>query len=89
MMMWQMLRRKIGNENFIAGVQLFYDNNKFQTASYSDMRKAMEEVSGLDLTSFFTQWVDRTGAPEIGIKEIKTDMFAGSKMMMCLILIFQ
>ncbi|RLD34742.1 MAG: peptidase M28, partial [Bacteroidetes bacterium] len=77
MMMWQMLRRKIGNENFIAGVQLFYDNNKYQTASYSDMREAMEEVSGLDLTSFFTQWVDRTGAPEIGIKEIKTDMFAG------------
>ncbi len=77
MMMWQMLRRKIGNENFIAGVQLFYDNNKYKTASYSDMRKAMEEVSGLDLTSFFTQWVDRTGAPEIGIKDIKTDMFAG------------
>jgi len=77
MMMWQMLRRKIGDENFIAGVQLFYDNNKYQTASYSDMREAMEEVSGLDLTSFFTQWVDRTGAPEIGIKEIKTDMFAG------------
>ncbi|MCK5339365.1 MAG: M20/M25/M40 family metallo-hydrolase, partial [Bacteroidales bacterium] len=77
MMMWQMLRRKTGNENFIAGVKLFYDNNKYQTASYSDMREAMEEVSGLDLTSFFTQWVDRTGAPEIGIKEIKTDMFAG------------
>jgi len=77
MMMWQMLRQKIGNENFIAGVQLFYDNNKYQTASYSDMHEAMEEVSGIDLTAFFKQWVDRTGAPEIGIKDIKTDMFAG------------
>lgn len=77
MMMWQMLRRKLGDENFLKGIQLFYETNKYQTASYTDMQKAMEEVSGIDLTSFFDQWVNRTGAPELGIKEIKTDMFAG------------
>jgi len=77
MMMWQMLRRKIGDENFLNGVQLFYENNKYQTASYSDMQKAMEEASEIDLTSFFDQWVNRTGAPELGIKDIKTDMYSG------------
>ena len=77
MMMWQMLRRKIGDENFLNGVQLFYENNKYQTASYSDMQKAMEEASGIDLTSFLDQWVNRTGAPELGIKDIKTDMYSG------------
>jgi hypothetical protein len=41
------------------------------------MQKAMEEASGVDLTSFFDQWVNRTGAPELGIKDIKTDMYAG------------
>lgn len=77
MMMWQMLRRQLGDEIFINGMQLFYEANKYKTASYSDMREAMEEASGIDLTSFFDQWVNRTGAPELGIKEIKTDMFAG------------
>ena len=77
MMMWQMLRRKLGDDMFIKGVQLFYENNKYKTASYADMQKAMEEVSGIDLTSFFDQWVNRTGAPELEIKDIKTDMYAG------------
>ncbi len=77
MMMWQMLRRKLGDENFLLGIQLFYENNKYKTASYTDMQKAMEETSGIDLTSFFDQWVNRTGAPELGIQEIKIDMYAG------------
>jgi len=77
MMMWQMLRRKLGDEIFLQGIKLFYENNKYKTASYSDIKKAMEESCGIDLTSFFDQWTNRIGAPEIGIKDIKTDMYAG------------
>jgi len=77
LMMWQMLRRKLGDENFVKGMQLFYETNKFKSASYSDIRESMEDVSGIDLTSFFDQWVNRTGAPEVAIKDVKTDMFAG------------
>lgn len=76
LMMWQMLRRKIGDENFVAGVKLFYEKYKYKTASYNDIRQAMEEVSGIDLTSFFKQWIDRTGAPELAITDTKIDMFA-------------
>lgn len=76
LMVWQMLRRKIGDENFVAGVKLFYEKFKYKTASYDDMRMSMEEVSGIDLTSFFNQWINRTGAPMLSIKETKTDMFA-------------
>lgn len=77
LMMWQMLRGKLGDENFIKGMQLFYENNKYKAASYNDIRLAMEEASGIDLTSFFNQWVNRTGAPELAIANISTDMFAG------------
>jgi hypothetical protein len=77
MMMWQMLRMKLGDENFVKGMQLFYENNKYSTASYNDIRIAMEEASGVDLTPFFNQWVNRTGAPELGIADISTDMYAG------------
>ena len=77
MMMWHMLRRQLGNELFIKGVALFNKNNKYKTASYTDMQFAFEEVSGLNLDAFFKQWTTRTSAPELEIKAIKTDMFAG------------
>ncbi|MEA3503823.1 MAG: M20/M25/M40 family metallo-hydrolase [Bacteroidota bacterium] len=77
MFMWQMLRRKLGDEMFIKGMRLFYENNKFRAASYSDINDAMEEVSGLDLKPFFDQWTNRIGAPELIITDIKKDMFAG------------
>ena len=77
LMMWQMLRRKIGDENFVKGVKLFYETNKYKTASYSDIQDAMEEVSGLELTSFFNQWVNRKGAPELGILDINTNSTDG------------
>ena len=62
---------------FIKGVNLFYKNNKYKVASYTDFRIAMEEVSDLDLKQFFSQWIDRTGAPELSISDVKKDMYAG------------
>ena len=43
------------NENFVKGIQLFYETNKYKTASYGDIREAMEQASGIELTSFFNQ----------------------------------
>ncbi len=78
LMMWQMLRRKLGDDTFIKAFRLFYKNNIFKTASYDDIRKAAEEVSGQNLKPFFNQWIYRTGAPEIAIKNIKTDFYGGT-----------
>ncbi len=77
LMMWHMLRMKIGDENFNKGMSLFYKNNKYKKAAYNDIRIAMEEVSGIDLKSFFDQWILRKGAPEIALKDVKMDMYAG------------
>ncbi|PLX12245.1 MAG: hypothetical protein C0598_06360, partial [Marinilabiliales bacterium] len=70
MMMWQMLRRKIGDKKFVEGIALFYKQQKFKTASFNDIRIAMETVSGIDLKDFFNQCVNRKGAPEIAIDRI-------------------
>lgn len=67
MMMWHMLRRKSGDENFKRGFARFYENFKFKTASFDDIRNSFEAVSGTDLKPFFNQWLSRTGAPEIAI----------------------
>ncbi len=78
LMMWHMLRRKLGDETFLKGWQHFYNQHKFTTASYNDIRLSMEAVSGLNLQPFFNQWVLRTGAPELIIKTVKTDTYNNS-----------
>ncbi|MFK5878826.1 MAG: M20/M25/M40 family metallo-hydrolase [Flavobacteriaceae bacterium] len=76
MMMWQMLRRKIGNENFIKSMKYFYETYKYKTASFTDIQHAVEEVTGGNYEAFFNQWVNRTGAPEIELQDVTVDSFA-------------
>src|SRR5512146_1143049 len=77
MMMWNMLREMIGDENFIKGFQKFYRDNKYKSASFNDIRLSMESVTGKDLKQFFSQWVDRTGAPELSISRVGASMENG------------
>jgi hypothetical protein len=70
-MVFHMLRRKVGDEQFIKGFQVFNRNNKFKRASFDDIRIAFEEVTNEDLKWYFDQWIDRTGAPEIVLGNMK------------------
>lgn len=70
LMLWNMLRAKTGDEQFVKGFQKFYRDNKYKTASYDDIRAAFETVTKLDLRSFFDQWVNRTGAPELTLSDV-------------------
>ena len=75
LMMWHMVRRKLGDENFKNGMSLFYKNYKFKIASFDDIRLSLEETSGINLKPFFDQWINRTGAPALSIKKIRTDTY--------------
>lgn len=72
-MMWNMLRDLVGDESFIKSFQKFYRDNKFRAASYDDIRAAFESVTGKDLKSFFDQWVNRKGAPELSVSNVKCE----------------
>ncbi|MBN2185587.1 MAG: M20/M25/M40 family metallo-hydrolase [Candidatus Krumholzibacteriota bacterium] len=65
LMTWNMLREKTGDRLFIEAFRKFYSENRFRKASFDDIRKSFEEVTGEDLKGFFTQWVEREGAPEL------------------------
>ena len=69
MMMWDMLREKTGDETFVKGFQKFYRDYKYKRASFYDIEKSFEAVSGLDLAPFFKQWVTRTGAPDLALAD--------------------
>ena len=64
-MMFNMLRDKVGDAQFIKALQGFYRDNRFRVASFDDIRKSFEAVSGLDLRPFFDQWIKDVGTPEL------------------------
>ncbi len=69
-MVLNMLRDDVGDEQFTRAFQKFYRENKYKSASFSDIRSAFETVTGKDLKSFFEQWINRTGAPELELSNV-------------------
>jgi len=64
-MVFNMLREKVGDAQFTKALQEFYRDNRFRLASFDDIRKSFETVSGLDLRPFFDQWIKDVGTPEL------------------------
>jgi len=62
-----MLRTKLGDERFFAGVREYVKRRRFTTSETSDLRRAFEDVSGESLEQFFHQWCERPGVPSIAI----------------------
>lgn len=60
-----MLRQKMGDDRFWAGIRDYHTRFRDATASTTDFRLAMERASGLDLTAFFQQWLYRGGVPKL------------------------
>jgi Peptidase family M1 domain/TPR repeat len=63
-MVLQMLRWVIGDNPFDKTMRTFVTQYAGKSASVDTFRKIAEESSGQQLTWFFTQWLDSTGAPE-------------------------
>ncbi|MFZ5558607.1 MAG: M1 family metallopeptidase [Pseudomonadota bacterium] len=66
-MLFLMLRDRLGREAFDAGVRRFWEQQRFRSASWDDLRRAFEAASGEDLAPFFEQWLTRAGAPEVAL----------------------
>ena len=59
-----MLRGIIGDEAFWSGIQDYYARFQGKNATTDDLRRAIEEASGRDLSEFFAQWLYQGGALE-------------------------
>lgn len=58
-----MLRKKLRDETFWKGIRAYYEKFKLNNASTNDFKNVMAEVSGENLDSFFTQWLQKSGHP--------------------------
>jgi aminopeptidase N len=77
-----MLRGVIGTGKFWEGIREYYRRYRDSNASTDDLRRVMEETSGVDLGWFFQQWLFRAGSPAVagewkynpGTKKIEIDL---------------
>ena len=72
LMFFHMLRQQVGDRIFVQALQDFYQKNKFQFASFDDLRQSFEGVSGKEMNVYFDQWLTRTGAPELKVSKAKS-----------------
>jgi len=63
-----MLRWVIGEQAFDKTMRNFLAQYAGKSASVDDLRKVAEQASGQQLSWFFVQWLDSTGAPEFKTK---------------------
>ncbi len=73
LMMFHMLRRRMGDERFRRALREMYTEYRYKTAGFDDLRRLFERVSGQSLGTFFDQWVEWTGAPRLEIGEVSVD----------------
>jgi aminopeptidase N len=60
-----MLRQRVGDDRFWAGIRAYYRRYQDASASTADFRRVMEDTSGEDLAAFFDQWLYRGGVPRL------------------------
>ncbi|WP_207456512.1 M1 family aminopeptidase [Azospirillum sp. SYSU D00513] len=71
--LFHMLEGEIGKDAFSAGSRRFWETNQFRDAGWSDLRRAFEAASARDLGPFFAQWLERSGAPVLQLKDVRAE----------------
>jgi aminopeptidase N len=61
------LRGLLGDDAFFRGIRLYVSRHSNSNVETSDLRKALEEASGVDLELFFDQWVYTPGFPDYDV----------------------
>ena len=68
---FHMLAHKMGQDRFWAAMRRFTAEFVGGSASWEDIRRICEAESGLNLETFFRQWVRESGAPQLSLDEAR------------------
>ncbi|OKY74683.1 MAG: hypothetical protein BM485_12655 [Desulfobulbaceae bacterium DB1] len=77
-MIFHMLRQRLGDDIFFAALRNFYEEKKFQRASWDDLRRHFAQASGKDLTVFFDQWLNRPDVPGLSVDKGRLEVKDGN-----------
>jgi hypothetical protein len=63
-MIYHMLRWVMGDQRFDKTMRTLFQTYSGKSVGLKDLQKVSEEIQGEQLTWFYSQWLDSTGAPE-------------------------
>ncbi len=64
----RMLKYTLGEERFWAAIKHYLDHYAYANVTSDDLRQAILEATGENLSWFFDQWVYRAGYPELTVR---------------------
>jgi hypothetical protein len=73
LMLFHMLRQRLGDSAFIEALQRFYRQHLFQVTRFDEVAKTFGQISSQSLGAFFKQWVERAGAPFLRIHQARVE----------------
>ena len=79
LMLFHMLRQRLGDDGFRQWAARFYRENRGRQASFSDIRKGMEGVAKQDLGRLFADHVERPGAAVLRVSGAAVRATSGGK----------
>ena len=86
LMLFHMLREKLGDEPFFQALRDFYVAHRFKPAGFNELKTSFEQSSGEDLAVFFDQWLNRSGAPVLSIQAHEVKLLSDGQQSLQLVL---
>jgi hypothetical protein len=77
-MVFHMLRKRLGENQFWDALRDVFKSKLFQKASWDDFQEAFERRGNCSLRRFFEQWITRKGAPKLALGSIRLERRGGS-----------
>lgn len=74
LMLFHMLRMRMGDEAFLRAIRSFYRQYRFRVASFADIQRVFSDTAGRSLDKFFEQWVQRTGSPKLELDGVRREV---------------
>jgi uncharacterized iron-regulated protein len=77
MMLFHGLRNRFGDEIFFAALREFIHQNSFRKASWHDIQRAFEKVTGQKLYVYFTRGLTRKDIPQLSVEDVQLQVEQG------------
>ncbi len=77
-MVFYQLRREVGDETFWQGLRVMATAGNGQALSWRDIEGIFSRAAGRSLHWFFTQWLERAGAPQLALDAVRVTPTAQS-----------
>jgi hypothetical protein len=65
-----MLRQELGDDAFFKGIRHIIQEGTGQYFEWKDLKRVFSQVAERDLTEFFKQWIEQSGAPSVTFHDL-------------------